>query len=296
MMQVTQMVSQAAPVDLAKRVVASAQAVREHLDCGDDAALASVGVVLGSGLGHFAKQLEADPATRRVDYKEIPYFAASQVQGHRGQLLLCRLQQRPVLMLQGRVHCYEGHAAWQTALPIRTLHALGVRRVVLTGAAGAIGEHLHTGDLMLMTDHINLTGQNPLMGHDDAQLGARFVDMTDCYCPHLRQLAQRCAAQQQVVLKEGVYAGVLGPTYETPAEVRMLKTLGADAVAMSVVAEAIAARHAGASVLGIACMTNKAAGLSAQQLDHDDVQRVAARSSQQFTALMQSLLPQLAID
>ncbi|MEM7589336.1 MAG: purine-nucleoside phosphorylase [Myxococcota bacterium] len=283
-----------APVDLAERVAASAQAVREHLDCSTSEALAGVGVVLGSGLGHFVKRLEQDRATRRVDYRHIPHFAVSQVQGHRGQLLLCRVQQHSVLFLQGRVHCYEGHPAWQTALPIRVLHALGVRRFVLTGAAGAVGDHLQTGDLMLITDHINLTGQNPLAGHNNPHLGPRFVDMTNCYCPRLRQTAHDVARQQGFVLKEGVYGGVLGPTYETPAEVRMLKTLGADAVAMSVVAEAIAARHAGASVLGIACMTNKAAGLSSDPLDHEDVQRAAERNAEQFSGFMDALLPQLA--
>lgn len=289
----SQELPRAVPTDLAERVAISAQAVRERLGCPQDRPLASVAVVLGSGLGHFVTSLQQDPATRRVDYQHIPHFAVSRVAGHRGQLLLCHVQQHPVLLLQGRVHCYEGHPAWQTALPIRTLHALGVRRFVLTGAAGAVGGHLQVGNLMLITDHINLTGQNPLAGHDNVQLGARFVDMIDCYCPRLRQLAHRIAAQQGLVLQEGVYAGVLGPTYETPAEVRMLQALGADAVAMSVVAEAIVARHAGASVLGIALMTNKAAGLSQESLNHEDVQHVAKQNRVQFSELMQALLPQL---
>ena len=253
-----------------------------------------VGVVLGSGLGEFAETLLAnDPCGRAIDYADIPHFAPSRVAGHMGRLVFTHVKNHPVVLLQGRIHCYEGHSAWQATFPIRALQALGVTRFVLTGAAGGINKHLQPGDLMLITDQINLSGQNPLVGPNDPNMGPRFPDMTDCYCPRLRTYAQRIARDLDISLKEGVYASVLGPSYETPAEVRMLHTLGADAVAMSIGMETLAARHGGSRVLGIACITNKAAGLSSVPLTHQEVQSVAAKSTQQFTRLLQGILSDL---
>ncbi|MEM7495808.1 MAG: purine-nucleoside phosphorylase [Myxococcota bacterium] len=314
---------QAAPPDLAERVAEAARCVGEKMDScfrrndkvggndkeGDHGTTGhrapsknivtqrfskqahAVGVVLGSGLGEFADSLLADdPHGRAIDYADIPHFAPSRVAGHTGRLVLAHVHNRPVLLLQGRTHCYEGHPAWQAALPIRVLRALGVRCLVLTGAAGGVSGQLQPGDLMLITDQINLSGQNPLVGPNDSGIGPRFPDMTECYCQKLQKRARHIARDLCIPLKEGVYASVLGPSYETPAEVRMLRTLGADAVAMSIGMETLAARHSGMRVLGIACITNKAAGLSGGPLTHQEVQAVAAASKQRFTRLLQALL------
>lgn len=212
-----------------------------------------VGIVLGSGLGALAGAVAEEAA---VPYGEIPHVPVPTAPGHAGRLVLGRLEGRAVAALAGRCHLYEGYTAAQVTFPVRVLAALGVRTVILTNAAGGIHPDLHSGDLMLIADHINFSGTNPLVGPNDEALGPRFPDMSRAYDPALRALAEVAARAEQVPVHHGVYVGVLGPSYETPAEVAMLAGWGADAVGMSTVVEAIVARHAGLRVLGIAAITN----------------------------------------
>jgi purine-nucleoside phosphorylase len=196
--------------------------------------------------------------------------------------------------MQGRVHRYEGYPASSVVFPVRVLHALGVKKLIVTNAAGGIGAGFSAGDLMLIEDHLNLTGDNPLVGHNDARFGPRFPDMSEAYSRRLTALADDVAKARGVKLQRGVYAGLLGPSYETPAEIRMLRTLGAHAVGMSTVFEVIAASHLGMEVLGISCITNLAAGMSDQKLSHDEVKDTATRVEAAFSGLILDLLPRLA--
>lgn len=255
-----------------------------------------VALVLGSGLGDYAEQLVA---ARHIDYAALG-FPRSHVQGHAGRLFYGRT--RPdgdgedgapgveVLAMQGRVHAYEGHDLQTVVLPVRALIGAGCQVVLLTNAAGGVGEGLAAGDLVLIRDHLNLVGGSPLRGENDPALGPRFPDMTAVYDPKLRALAEQVAARQKLRLPSGVYACGLGPQYETPAEVRMLRLLGADLVGMSTVPEAIAARHRGARVLGISCVTNLAAGISPQPLSHDEVTETAQRVRGVFIRLLDGIL------
>jgi purine-nucleoside phosphorylase len=246
----------------------------------------TVGVVLGSGLGSFADTLEEAAA---VSYADIPGFAMSSVPGHAGRFVAGRSGGVAVLAMQGRVHAYEGHPIEQVVLPIRTMIAVGCRVVIITNASGGIRADLRPGDLALITDHVNLTGRNPLAGHNDDRLGSRFPDMSTAYDPELRALAQRAAAAEGLVLKEGVYSWLLGPSYETPAEIRMLRTVGCDLAGMSTVPEVIAAHHMGARVLGISCVTNMAAGLGGK-LSHDEVKLTADRVRDAFARLLSRVI------
>lgn len=251
---------------------------------------AAVGVVLGSGLGNFSEALSTMRDFRSLPYTEIPGFPKSTVEGHDGNLLFARNGSVPIFAMQGRFHCYEGYTPQQVVFPIRVLMSLGVKTIILTNASGGIASSFEAGDLMLIEDHINLTGTSPLMGPNDSKLGPRFVDMTESYDSALKEVAKTVAAKIGLDLKSGVYLGLLGPTYETPAEVRMLAKLGADAVGMSTVFETIAAKHGGARVLGISCITNKAAGLAKGHLSHDDVKATAQRSSAKFSELLTGIL------
>ncbi len=233
----------------------------------------SVGVVLGSGLGGFADTLEDAVA---IPYDEIPHVPAPTVAGHTGALVLGRAGGVPVAALKGRIHFYEGRPLDDVVFPVRVLGRLGVRTLVLTNAAGAINPAFRAGELMILSDHINLLG-NPLVGPNATELGPRFPDMTHAYDPGLREAAARACAAAGVTVHEGVYIAMTGPSYETPAEIRMARTLGADAVGMSTVPEVIAARHLGMRVLALSCLTNPAAGVSDAPLDHRDVLVVAER-------------------
>jgi purine-nucleoside phosphorylase len=237
----------------------AAAAVRARIDLRP-----RLGIVLGSGLGALTSEIAE---AVEMPYPEIPHFPLSTAPGHAGFLAAGLLEGQPVVALSGRVHLYEGYSAQQVAFPVRVLRALGVETLSVTNAAGGVNERFQPGTLMLITDQINLTGHNPLIGPNDARLGVRFPDMSEAYSPRLRRLVQRAATDAGVPLAEGVYMGCLGPSYETPAEVRMARSLGADAVGMSTVIEVIAARHGGMQVLGISCITNLAAGLSPQPLD-----------------------------
>jgi purine-nucleoside phosphorylase len=247
-------------------------------------------IVLGSGLGAFADTLAE---AQSIPYTDLPGMPVSSVPGHAGRLVFGRIGTRRVVAMQGRVHLYEGHDAQSVVFGVRLMLLLGAHTLLLSNAAGGIRSDLRAGDLMLIEDHLNLTGHNCLRGPNDPSLGPRFPDMSTVYARELREHALACAAHVGVPLARGIYAGMLGPSYETPAEIRMLRALGADAVGMSTVLEAVAAKHMQASVLGISCITNVGAGLSADALSHDDVQLVArgneARLSRLFSALIEEL-------
>jgi purine-nucleoside phosphorylase len=249
----------------------------------------SIGLILGSGLGGFADRLEAQAV---VPYRDIPGFAASTVAGHAGRLVLGRRGRVSCAVMQGRIHFYEGHSARQVAFPARTLVALGARTLVVTNAAG--GLHHPPGTLMLIRDHINLFPDHPLRGVNDERIGLRFPDMTRAYPKELRALAREVARPLGIELAEGVYAGSAGPCYETPAEIKLLDAIGADATGMSTVPEVIAAVHMGARVLGISCITNWAAGLGpGRPLSHDEVTETAEQVREKFEQLLDGLVARL---
>ena len=241
-----------------------------------------VGIVLGSGLGAFGDSLED---LKKAPYSEIPHMPQSAVVGHDGNVCLGRVGKTPVACLQGRVHLYEGHGLARVTFGVRLLAQLGCRAVLITNAAGGINPSFFPGDLMLITDHINLTGQNPLVGPNEEGL-PRFPDMTEAYDLHVIEAARRAARQEDVPLREGVYCQMLGPSYETPAEIRMLRTLGADAVGMSTVVEVIALRHRGVVTGAMSCITNLAAGMGSVKLDHSEVEEVASQARERFVAIV----------
>ena len=254
------------------------------------AARPSVGVVLGSGLGGFA-----DEVTERVElpYAEIPGWPMATAVGHPGRLVLGKVSNVGVAVMAGRAHLYEGHSLEQVTFGVRVLGRLGIRSLVLTNAAGGINLSLERGGLVLISDHINLQGCNPLAGVNDEKAGPRFPDMSDAYSKCYRERAKRLAAEMGIPLGEGVYAAVLGPSYETPAEVRFLRIIGADLVGMSTVPEVIVANHMGIKVLGISCVTNMAAGILPQKIDHQEVLETAAMARESLVRFLKALLPRL---
>ena len=248
------------------------------------------GLILGSGLGSFAETLD-QPLTIRYD--EIPGFPSSKVAGHAGQLVFGLVDRVPVVVLAGRIHYYEGHSMAAVVFPARVLGRLGCRTVIVTNAAGGINTRFASGDLMLISDHINGFGANPLIGPNDDDLGPRFPDMSDAYGRELRDVAKRVASTIDVKLQEGVYVGLHGPSYETPAEIRALRGWGADAVGMSTVPEVIALRHMGVSVLGLSCITNMAAGVLAQKLDHKEVLETTERVKEEIVRFLRAMVAAL---
>jgi purine-nucleoside phosphorylase len=267
------------------KVVEAAEFLRGHGFGGAD-----VAIVLGSGLGAFADTL-ADRF--ELAYGEIPHWPASAIVGHAGRLVGGVIKGRNVLVLSGRVHFYEGHPLTTVTFPIRVLGRLGVPRLVLTNAAGGINTRFSQGALMLIDDHINLMGSNPLVGGNDERFGARFPDMSEVYSRRLREVAAAAAAAAGLALEHGVYIAVHGPSYETPAEIRAFRAWGADAVGMSTAPEAIVARHMGLEVLGISCITNMAAGVLPQPLVHAEVVETALRVRGQFIALLEGIVERL---
>ncbi|WP_025721057.1 purine-nucleoside phosphorylase [Paenibacillus sp. 1-18] len=249
-----------------------------------------IGLILGSGLGILADLIQDGIS---IPYQDIPHFPVSTVEGHEGELLLGLIEGRAVVMMKGRFHMYEGYGPQLTAFPVRVMKQLGIQSLLVTNAAGGVNTSYQAGDLMVISDHLNLTGQNPLIGPNDAGLGVRFSDMSEAYSRRLREIARQTAVQQGFSLQEGVYAGLLGPNYETPAEIVMLRTLGADAVGMSTVSEVIVARHAGIEVLGFSCITNMAAGILDQPLSHDEVMETAEKVREQFLKLVLAIIPQM---
>jgi len=255
----------------------------------------AVGVILGTGLGGFADELKG---LATIPYAEIPGFPISRVPGHAGKLVVGDLTTPSgpltVAALQGRVHAYEGWPAAEVAFGARVLCSLGVKAMLITNAAGGIDPTFRPGDLVRITDHINLTGQNPLVGQNDEKLGPRFPDLSEAYDTRLGALLDAAAEEVGISLRQGIYAGVLGPSYETPAEIRMLRAMGASLVGMSTVHEVIAARHMGVPVAGLSLVTNLAAGLSGEQLEHRDVEAAGRRAATRLTALLTAFLPRAA--
>jgi purine-nucleoside phosphorylase len=252
-----------------------------------------IGLVLGSGLGGFANELSL---AVKVPYAEIPSFPRSTAVGHAGQMVIGNTGEVPVAAMQGRVHLYEGYSANEVAFPIRVFGRMGIRAVILTNAAGGINREYNQGALVAISDHINLQGQNPLAGPNDERFGPRFPDMTEAYSKVYRTIAIEAARKSGKTVYEGVYAGLLGPSYETPAEIRYLRTIGADLVGMSTIAEVIAARHMGLRVLAISCVTNMAAGILDQPLNHEEVLETAERVRGDFIALLRAAIAGIAAD
>jgi purine-nucleoside phosphorylase len=252
-----------------------------------------IAVVLGSGLGAFAEEL-TDAV--RIPYAKIPGFPQSTAIGHAGQLVLGKSGDIPVAAMQGRVHAYEGYPAREVAFPMRVLGRMGICAAILTNAAGGINTDYHQGALVVIRDHINLQGANPLTGPNDERFGPRFPDMTQAYWKPYREMALGEAKKLGIEMHEGVYAALAGPSYETPAEIRYLRTIGADLVGMSTVPETIAARHIGIRVLGISCVTNMAAGVLDQPLDHQEVLETGKRVGRQFVALLRAVIPRISTE
>jgi len=250
----------------------------------------AIGLVLGSGLGAYADTFVNRTA---IPFDELPNFPQSTVVGHAGKLILGEAEGIPVAALQGRVHFYEGYKMQDVIFPMRVLGGLGIRQVIVTNAAGGVNFNFRPGDLMLITDHINLMGTNPLIGTNLEEFGARFPDMSDTYDPLMREIALRVAARRGIAVHQGVYIGLTGPSYETPAEIRMCRSLGADAVGMSTVPEVIAAGHMGIRVLGISCITNMAAGILPQKLTHQEVMDTTDRVKAKFISLLRGTIPEL---
>ena len=243
----------------------------------------TIGVILGSGLGQLVERMTDTVA---IDYRDLPHFPAPTVAGHAGRLVIGRIKGVPVMAMQGRFHYYEGHDMRTIAFPTAFMQRFGARTLIVSNAAGGINRGFTPGDLMLITDHLNLIGTNPLIGLNDERLGPRFPDMTEAYSPRLIALAEEAAAELGTSLRRGVYAGLSGPCYETAAEIRYLERIGADAVGMSTVPEVIVARYLGMEVLGISCVTNMATGIATVKHAHDEVVRIANEASTRFCALV----------
>jgi len=251
---------------------------------------ATIGLVLGSGLGKLVEDM-TDAVV--VPFSKVPHFPASTVEGHHGAFVYGKLEGKPVLALAGRYHFYEGYPLDVVTLPIRVMKSFGVDTLILTNACGAVNEAFCPGDLMLITDHINLVGLDPLIGANDASFGPRFPDATEIYSKRLRELANQKARRLGMTLREGIYAWWSGPSYETPAEIRMIRILGGDAIGMSTVPEALVANHMGMRILGISCLTNMASGILPQKLSHAEVIEVASRVNASFRTLVKAIVADL---
>jgi purine-nucleoside phosphorylase len=273
-------------MDYYDRVQEAANAVRGRI-----AQVPGAAIVLGSGLGDFAGSLQ-DAVS--MPYQELPHWPVSRVVGHEGRLVVGRSRNGTLVAgLAGRCHAYEGHDQGTVTFAVRVMGRLGVNTLILTNAAGGINTSFASGALMVIDDHLNLTGFNPLVGPNDDRFGPRFPDMTEVYAARLRRAADEAAAAMGLRLRHGVYAALLGPSYETPAEIRYLRTIGADAVGMSTASEAIAARHMGLEVLGISCISNMAAGVLPQPLDHAEVMATTQRVRSEFIGLLEGILERL---
>lgn len=248
-----------------------------------------IAIILGSGLGELADEY----CNYAIPYNEIPDFIKSTVQGHKGRLVFAEIQGKKVLMMQGRNHFYEGHSMQEITYPIKVMKALGIKTLILTNAAGAVNEEYRAADLMLITDHINHMGSNPLIGPNDEKLGERFPDMTEVYKKSLIKIAEKCAKDLGIDIKKGVYWANSGPSYETPAEIKMIRKLGGDAVGMSTVPEAIVGNYCGLNILGISCITNAASSETSGKLSHEEVIEAANKAKIKFKSLILSVLQHL---
>lgn len=249
-----------------------------------------IGLILGSGLGTLADEINN---AIKIPYSEIPHFAKSSAIGHANELVIGELNGKIVAAMKGRFHYYEGFTLDEVTFPVRVMKALGITNLIITNASGAVNANFKPGDLMLISDHLNLAGANPLIGPNNDELGTRFPDLTQLYNKEFQGIAKKVASELNITLQEGVYAWLSGPTYETPAEIRMVRILGADAVGMSTVPEAIVATHGGMKVLGISCLTNMAAGILDQPLNHDEVIEVAAKVRANFIELIKGILKEI---
>jgi purine-nucleoside phosphorylase len=271
--------------DSMRYVKEAAEAIRSH-----GVTDVSVGLVLGSGLGTLIQDMKD---TVVIPFSKIPHFPISQVEGHQGAFVYGMLEGKPVLALSGRFHFYEGYSLDIVTLPIRIMKEFGVETLILTNACGAVNEAFRPGDLLLIRDHINLVGLDPLIGQNDASYGPRFPDATEIYSNRLRELATQKAKKLGMTLREGVYAWWSGPSYETPSEIKMIRVLGGDAIGMSTVPEALVANHMGMRILGISCLTNMASGILPQKLSHAEVLEVASRVNAAFRNLVKSIVSEL---
>jgi purine-nucleoside phosphorylase len=268
--------------DSYSRAENAAQAIRART-----ATNAKIAIVLGSGLGGFADEFQDSVS---LPYREIPGFVSSTAEGHVGSLVIGKVGDVPVMAMQGRVHYYEGYTLEEVTFPIRTFKLLGINTLILTNAAGGVDAQLTQGALMVISDHLNLMGVNPLRGRNDERFGPRFPDLTEVYSRDLQELASEEARALDITVRRGIYAALAGPTYETPAEIHMLRAFGADAVGMSTVPEAIVARHMGINVLGISCITNMAAGMSEHPINHAEVMETGQKVREKFTELLRRVI------
>ncbi|MCC9295868.1 purine-nucleoside phosphorylase [Clostridium sp. WLY-B-L2] len=246
-----------------------------------------IGIILGSGLGNIADEIESAEIYR---YRDIPHFPVSTVQGHKNRLVIGKLENKAVFAMQGRFHYYEGYSMKDIIFPIMVMKMIGIESIIVTNASGGINKNYSSGDLMLIKDHINLSGQNPLIGQNMDEFGSRFPDMSEAYDKGLREMAKKAAFKLGISLQEGVYVYMTGPSYETPAEINMLGILGGDAVGMSTVPEVIAANHSGMKVLGISCITNMAAGILNHRLSHEEVIKTSAAASKKFVNFTKEII------
>lgn len=276
------MVDEMAKLDLYSRAEHAAQTIRALTS--EEPRLA---VVLGSGLGAFADEFEV---AVRIPYQQIPGFVSSTAQGHAGTLVIGNVEGVPLLAMQGRVHYYEGYSLEEVTFPVRTFRLLGIETLILTNAAGGVDVQLSQGALMVISDHLNFMGVNPLRGPNDERFGPRFPDMTEVYSRDLQEQVAEEAREMGVIVRRGIYAALAGPSYETPAEIHMIRAFGADAVGMSTVPEAIVARHMGMNVLGISCITNMAAGISENPINHEEVMETGERVRATFTELLRRVI------
>ncbi|MDM5199590.1 purine-nucleoside phosphorylase [Fictibacillus enclensis] len=251
-----------------------------------------IGLILGSGLGELADEIE-NPV--QIDYSEIPHFPVSTVEGHAGKLVIGTLNGKTVLAMQGRFHYYEGYSMQDVTFPVRVMKGLGVKLLVVTNACGGMNPEFSAGDLMIINDHLNMTGANPLIGPNDAELGPRFPDMSTAYTPELVQFTKETAASLGINVQEGVYAGITGPTYMTKAELRMLRTVGGDAIGMSTVPEVIVASHMSLKVIGISCITDMAIADELEPLTHEQVVAVANRTKPKFINLVKEIVKNVTL-
>jgi purine-nucleoside phosphorylase len=276
------MVEETAKTDLYSRAENAARTIRARVAEG-----AKIAIVLGSGLGGFAEDFTESVA---IPYQEIPGFVSSTAQGHVGSLVAGKIEGVPVIAMQGRVHYYEGYSLEQVTFPIRTFKLLGINTLILTNAAGGIDVQLSQGALMVISDHLNFMGVNPLRGPNDDRFGPRFPDLSEVYTRELQELVIEESRALGITTRRGIYAALSGPSYETPAEIHMLRAFGADAVGMSTVPEAIVARHMGMKILGISCITNMAAGISENPINHDEVMETGQRVRETFTKLLRRVI------
>ena len=282
------MVEATAKTDLYSRAENAARTIRARTEL-----KAKIAIVLGSGLGAFAEEFEDSVS---LPYREIPGFVSSTAEGHVGSLVIGKVAGVPVMAMQGRVHYYEGYTLEEVTFAIRTFKLLGINTLILTNAAGGIDVQLTQGALMVISDHLNLMGVNPLRGRNDERFGPRFPDLTEVYSRELQELASEEAKALDITVRRGIYAALAGPTYETPAEIHMLRAFGADAVGMSTVPEAIVARHMGMNVLGISCITNMAAGISENPINHAEVMETGQKVHDTFTQLLRRVIAKLPIE